>query len=146
MGFYLPGLVRYAGMLFPSSLVCLRVHLGVPSPTQTLSFILLLSLSQTFPENNGVYHKPGARVHLERPNIGTLAVILFSSLSSKRSEGQCGGGESEQGSGPCLALSGQAEAGLASAAANSLDRSSPCWLLIPFSVYLLRSPGSRHGL
>lgn len=114
MGFCLPGLVRYVGMLFPTSLVRLRVHLGVPSPTQTLSFILLLSLSQTFP----VYHKPGARVHLERPNVGTLAVILFSSLSSKRSEGQCGEGESEQGSGPCLALSGQAEAGLASAAAN----------------------------
>ena len=71
----------------------LRVHLGVLFPTQTLSFILLLSLSQPFPENNVVYHKPGARVRLERPNVGTLGVILFSSLSSKRSEGQCGGGE-----------------------------------------------------
>lgn len=41
------------------------------------------------------------------------------------------------------ALSGQAEARLAAAAANIFDCFSLCWLLIPFSVYPSRSLGCR---
>lgn len=73
VGFYLLGLAGYARTFFPTAVLChLYVSLSMCFSQHKLSPLQLLSLIQPFSENNPICHKLHARVHLQRPNVGTL--------------------------------------------------------------------------
>ena len=77
-GAFLLGLAGYVGMLFPIAQVCFYVPSLMLFSQHKLSASVYFCLPPNFPRGQPsarVYHKLGARVHVERP--WTPGVILF---------------------------------------------------------------------
>lgn len=90
------GFAGYASMPFSSS------HLSGPcwgcSSQHRLSPPIYLCLLHKILWNSPVYHKPAARAHLERPNVGTLE-SPYCHLCAERPACQCDRRDRGQGSG-----------------------------------------------